>query len=87
MFFRCRMGVTQMTYQRSFGLLWLGLLAGFIAGFLSICLGAVIVVLAIAQACVFYRCPHCRHLLLNVRGLPDRCPGCGEDLFNMEPKK
>lgn len=76
-----------MTYQKSYGLLWIGLLAGFIAGFLSIGLGVAIILLGLVQACIFYRCPYCKYSLLNVRGLPNCCPCCGEDLYNMEPKK
>ncbi len=81
------MGVTQMTYQKSYGLFWIGLVVGGIAGFFSIGVGVAIIALGFTQACIFYRCPHCKYLLLNVRGLPNCCPGCGEDLFHMEPKK
>ena len=43
--------------------------------------GTAIFLAAWLQAFVFYRCPHCGYLLLNVRGgIPGHCPECGEEL-------
>lgn len=70
-----------MNYKVSFDLLWVGLICGGIAGFFSIKIGVTLIALAIVQAALFYRCPHCRYSLLNVRGIrPSYCPNCGEDL-------
>ena len=43
--------------------------------------GSVIFFAALIQACIFYRCPHCNHSLMHVRGgIPDYCPNCGKEL-------
>lgn len=70
-----------MNYRTSFDLLWIGLVSGGIIGCFFMSLGIVIILIAIMQAFVFYRCPHCKYSLLNVRGMrPNCCPDCGEDL-------
>lgn len=69
-----------MNYRHSHTILWIGLIGGCITGFFSQIAGGVILALAIGQAFLFYRCPHCRCSLLNVAGAPSCCPNCGENL-------
>lgn len=48
----------------------------------ALCGAAIVILLAgQAQACFFYRCPHCAGSLLWVRGrMPDFCPHCGKEI-------
>ena len=38
-------------------------------------------VLNIIQTLIFYRCPHCGHLLYTRSAPPSYCPHCGEELL------
>lgn len=71
-----------MDYKISFFLFWIGFIGGFIVGFFSYYATVGIIALAFVQALIFYRCPHCKYLLLNVSGkIPAYCPECGEALI------
>lgn len=82
-----------MSFKKSRKLMWTGfalsiLVMAFGIGFenekitLSFMVGGTVVFfLAIVQALVFYRCPHCGYSLMNVRGnVPNHCPSCGKEL-------
>lgn len=47
-----------MNHKISFDFLWVGLICGGIAGFFFVWIGVALIALAIAQAALFYRCPH-----------------------------
>lgn len=72
-----------MNYRLSHRLLWgfatVGLVLCFVAGkltSLSPVPGAALVVFAMVQGVVFYRCPHCKKSLMGNAALPHRCPYC-----------
>lgn len=78
-----------MNHRTSWMLLWtffaVGLLVGLFseitADHLPIYIGTPIIFAGIAQRLIFYRCPHRRGSLNDVRGgIPDRCPHCGKPL-------
>lgn len=48
---------------------------------LPLIVGAVVLIGGIAQAVVFYRCPHCRKPMELMGKIPKHCPECGEELF------
>lgn len=71
-----------MKYQWSL----LGLWGGFILAFLLILFehplaGFAVMLAGIAQACIFYRCPHCKKSLMKICGIHNYCPHCGGELF------
>ena len=75
-----------MDYQKSYELLWVGLIAGFalmlIGGSLEIgwllWLGAAVFMAVVLQTLLFFRCPHCGGLWDPPGGIPRYCPHCGE---------
>ena len=75
-------------YQKSYELLWVGLIAGFvlmlIGGSLEIgwllWLGAAVFMAAVLQTLLFFRCPHCGGHWDARSGIPHYCPECGEPL-------
>lgn len=75
-----------MDYQKSYALLWVGLIAGFvlmlIGGSLEIgwllWLGAAVFMAVVLQTLLFFRCPHCGGHWDARSGIPHYCPECGE---------
>ena len=77
-----------MDYQKSYVLMWVGIIAGFIlaavGGALAIkwlaAMGALILLAGILQTFLFFRCPHCGGHWDTRGGVPHYCPECGEPL-------
>lgn len=70
-----------VNYKTSLELLWIGAVIGAIVGFFSHLFGLGLIIASFVQACIFYRCPHCKYRLIDVRGMiPNCCPNCGENL-------
>lgn len=78
-----------MDYQKSYVLMWVGTIAGFvlmlIGGVLAInwllILGGAAFLAAVFQTLLFFRCPHC-YGHWDVRGgVPHYCPECGEFIW------
>ena len=78
-----------MDYQKSYVLMWVGIIAGFIlaavGGALAIkwlaAMGALILLAGILQTFLFFRCPHCGGLWDTHGGVPHYCPECGEYIW------
>ena len=74
-----------MKYQWSLMLLWAGLIVGLILVALGILLaGGLLMLAGIVQACVFYRCPHCKKSLMYICMPHNNCPHCGGELFEFD---
>lgn len=78
-----------MDYQKSYVLMWVGIIAGFILAAVGGALatkwlaavGTVAGLAAIIQAWFFFRCPHCGGAW-DIRGrVPHYCPHCGEYIW------
>ena len=78
-----------MDYQKSYVLMWVGIIAGFILAAVGGALatkwlaavGTVAGLAAIIQAWFFFRCPHCGGAW-DIRGrIPHYCPHCGEYIW------
>ena len=75
-----------MDYQKSYLLMWAGLVVGTIlmavGGALSIkwllALGGVAFLAAVFQTMLFFHCPHCGGHWNPRGGIPCYCPNCGE---------
>ena len=78
-----------MDYQKSYMLMWIGIIAGFVlmlvGGSLTIkwllVLGGAVFLAAILQTLLFFRCPHCGGLWDTHGGVPHYCPHCGEYIW------
>ena len=78
-----------MDYQKSYVLMWVGIIAGFIlaavGGALAIkwlaAMGALILLAGILQTFLFFRCPHCGGHWDVRGGVPHYCPECGEYIW------
>lgn len=82
-----------MNFKTSRTIMWSGLVIGILIALLGtdegdvvtnpwiFGIGMFIFILSLLQAFVFYRCPHCRYSLMNVKGnIPKFCPKCGEEI-------
>ena len=69
-----------MDYKKSYTLLWVGLIAGFvlmlIGGFLGV--GLILKRPDVLQTLLFFRCPYCGGHWDPRGGIPHYCPECGE---------
>lgn len=78
-----------MDYQKSYVLMWVGTIAGFvlmlIGGVLAInwllILGGAAFLAAAFQTLLFFRCPYCGKLWDTRGGVPHYCPECGEFIW------
>ena len=78
-----------MDYQKSYVLMWVGIIAGFIlaavGGALAIkwlaAMGTLILLAGILQTFLFFRCPHCGKLWDTRGGVPHYYPECGEYIW------
>ena len=78
-----------MDYQKSYLLMWIGIIAGFVlmlvGGSLTIkwllVLGGAVFLAAILQTLLFFRCPCCGQLWDTRGGVPHYCPHCGEYIW------
>ena len=78
-----------MDYQKSYVLMWVGIIAGFIlaavGGALATkwlaAMGTLILLAGILQTFLFFRCPHCGKLWDTRGGVPHYCPECGEYIW------
>lgn len=75
-----------MDYKKSYTLLWVGLIAGFVLMLIGVFLeigwllwpGAVVVMADVLQTLLFFRCPYCGGHGDPRGGIPHYCPECGE---------
>ena len=75
-----------MDYKKSYTLLWVGLIAGFVLMLIGVFLeigwllwpGAVVVMADVLQTLLFFRCPYCGGHWDPRGGIPHYCPECGE---------
>ena len=75
-----------MDYKKSYTLLWVGLIAGFVLMLIGVFLeigwllwpGAVVVMADVLQTLLFFRCPYCGGHWDPRGGIPHYCPNCGE---------
>ena len=75
-----------MDYKKSYTLLWVGLIAGFVLMLIGVFLeigwllwpGAVVVMADVLQTLLFFRCRYCGGHWDPRGGIPHYCPECGE---------
>ena len=75
-----------MDYKKSYTLLWVGLIAGFVLMLIGVFLeigwllwpGAVVVMADVFPTLLFFRCPYCGGHRDPPGGIPHYCPECGE---------
>ena len=70
----------RLTFQAAL----LGLLQKVVMICVILLAGGLVMLAGIVQACVFYRCPHCKKSLMYICGPHNNCPHCGGELFGFD---